>query len=59
VLGNKRAWEVHGSVVVLLEHWDGGKRGQQAPAPGGGGNGGGGSGVARGRDRRAFISCSA
>jgi hypothetical protein len=46
-------------LAVLLEHWDGGERGQRAPAPGGGGNGGGGSGGARGTDRRAFISCSA
>jgi hypothetical protein len=59
VLGNKRAWGVHGGLVVLLEHWDGGERGQRAPAPDGGDNGGGGSGGARGSDRMAFICCSA
>jgi hypothetical protein len=59
VLGNKRAWEVHGGLVVLLEHWDGGERGQRVPAPGGGGNGGGSSVGAWRRDKRAFICCSA
>jgi hypothetical protein len=28
VLGNKRTWEVHRCLVVLLEQWDGGERGR-------------------------------
>jgi hypothetical protein len=33
MLGNKRAWEVHGGLVVLLEHWDGGESGRRVLAP--------------------------
>jgi hypothetical protein len=58
VLGNKRAWEVHGGLVVLLEQLAGDEHGRAVLAPGGGGHGGGGSGDARRRDRRAFICCS-
>jgi hypothetical protein len=41
VLGNKRAWEVHGGLVVVLEQLAGDEHGREVLAPGGGGHGGG------------------
>jgi hypothetical protein len=51
VLGNKRAWEVHGCLGKLPEQLVGGEHERGALAQRGGGNGGEERGVARGGER--------